>query len=257
MAFYSSFFFITVIPGLIVSTYSISPSHMSHNHQTPPPGGTARTIRILVADDQTIVRRGIASLLKLVQDFDVVGEAADGIEAVDRARALRPDVVLMDYAMPLLNGVDAAAKIKAVAPEIKIIMLSAYDEEILVLKAIASGADGYMLKSSTPEHLAEGVRSVVRERTPGFYGPSFSTELMERVRDQLAATLRQGNDLTRREREVLQLVAEGKSHQEIAELLNVTVRTVDTHRNNLMHKLKLHDAVALVRYAVKMGLTQI
>jgi DNA-binding NarL/FixJ family response regulator len=213
-------------------------------------------VRILVAEDQAIVRRGIASLLRLTPGFEVAGEAENGVEAVERTLELQPDVVLMDISMPLLNGVDAAAKIKAATKGVKIIMLTAYDGEDLVMRTIASGADGYMLKKATPETLAAAIR-MVKFGSKGFYSPSFSAATIQRLRKKLDHTMRQGSDLTAREREVLQLVAEGKSHQEISELLQVSVRTVDTHRNNLMHKLQLHDAVALVRYAVKTGLTQI
>lgn len=214
------------------------------------------TIRILVADYQAIVRHGIASLLTVTPGFEVAAIAANGIEAVELALRLQPDVVVMDVGMPVLNGMDAAQKIKAAAGTIRILMLSAYDGEDLVMNSIACGADGYLLKTAGPERLFEGIRALGRGTTT-FYSPSLSPETIQMLREKIDHALREGRDLTPREREVLRLIAEGKSHQEIAELLMVSVRTVDTHRNNLMQKLKIHDTVALVRYAVRAGLVYI
>jgi DNA-binding NarL/FixJ family response regulator len=211
------------------------------------------SIRILLVEDQAIVRRGIASLLRLTQGFEIVAEAENGIQAVDLAEQVEPDMVLMDIGMPLLNGVMAAERIKAKDARIKIIMLTSYDSEDFVMDALASGADGYVLKNATPESLSTAVRAVMNGGD--FYSPSFSAEVVQKLRDKLEGVT--GNELTPREREVLQLIAEGKSHQHIAELLHLSIRTVDTHRNNIMQKLNIHDAVALVRYALKRGLAEI
>jgi DNA-binding NarL/FixJ family response regulator len=211
------------------------------------------SVRILLVEDQAIVRRGIASLLRLTQGFEVIAEAENGMQAVELAEQLRPEMVLMDIGMPLLNGVMAAERIKAKDEGIKIIMLTSYDSEDFVMDALASGADGYVLKNATPESLSAAVRTVMEGG--GFYSPSFTPDVVQRLRDKLEGVT--GNELTPREREVLQLIAEGKSHQHIAELLHLSIRTVDTHRNNIMQKLNIHDAVALVRYALKRGLAEI
>lgn len=213
------------------------------------------SVRILLVEDQAIVRRGIASLLRLTPGFEIVAEAENGVQAIDLAAQLQPDLVLMDIGMPLLNGVEAAAKIKAENSAIKIIMLTAYDSDDFVMNTIASGADGYVLKNATPESLSTAVRTVMEGAD--FYSPSIAPELLERLRDKLNGGSENGTDLTPREREVLQLIAEGKSHQSIAALLHLSIRTVDTHRNNIMQKLNIHDAVALVRYALKKGLAEI
>ncbi|MGE5314741.1 MAG: response regulator [Acidobacteriota bacterium] len=214
------------------------------------------SIRIVVADDQAIVRRGIASLLSLTEGFRVVGEAANGIEALELAGRLRPDVILMDLAMPVLNGLEAVRKIKAETDAVRIIMLSSHDAEEDVMNAIAAGADGYLLKTASPELLADVVGKAV-SGGDGFISPSFPDDLIEALKARLEHRRRQARDLTPREREVLQLIAEGRTHQEIAEILHLSIRTVDTHRNNLMQKLDIHDAVALVRYAMKEGLTRL
>jgi len=212
-------------------------------------------VRILLVEDQAIVRRGIASLLRLTPEFTVIAEAANGIEAVELAQRLLPDMVVMDIGMPLLNGVEAAGKIKAKNPAIKIIMLTAYDGDEFVLNTLASGADGYVLKNATPESLSTAVRSVMNGAD--FYSPSYPPEVLVKLRDKLEGGARNSTELTPREKEVLQLIAEGRSHQTIAKLLHLSIRTVDTHRNNIMQKLNIHDAVALVRYALKKGLAEI
>ncbi len=212
-------------------------------------------VRILLVEDQAIVRRGIASLLGLTPGFTIIAEAADGIEAVELAQRLLPDMVVMDIGMPLLNGVEAAGKIKAKNPEIKIIMLTAYDSDEFVMNTLASGADGYVLKNATPESLSAAVRSVMNGAD--FYSPSYPPQVLAKLRNKLEGGAGDGAGLTPREKEVLQLIAEGRSHQTIAELLHLSIRTVDTHRNNIMQKLNIHDAVALVRYALKKGLAEI
>lgn len=216
---------------------------------------TPSPVRILLVEDQAIVRRGISSLLGLTPEFSVIAEAENGVQAVEMADMLLPDIVVMDIGMPLLNGVEAATKIKAKHPEIKIIMLTAYDGDEFVMNTLASGADGYVLKNATPESLSTAVRSVMQGGE--FYSPSYPVEVLARLREKLTDGATDGNELTPREKEILQLIAEGKSHLLIAELLHLSIRTVDTHRNNIMQKLNIHDAVALVRYALKKGLAEI
>jgi len=216
-------------------------------------------ITVLVADDHTIVRRGLVSLLSLGDAFSVVGEAADGRAAVDLALELEPDVVLMDVSMPVLNGLEATTRIKKKAPHIKVLILSAYDNEEYVLQVIRSGANGYLLKNTASEDLFAAVRSVYGGHA--YFSPSVSKILADDylkkadgwpVKAEMDAS--PGGRLTSREREVLQLVAEGRTHQEVADILHISSRTVDTHCNNIMKKLDIHDSAGLVTYAIKNGI---
>ncbi|MCK5573272.1 MAG: response regulator transcription factor [Bacteroidetes bacterium] len=216
-------------------------------------------ITVLVADDHTIVRRGLVSLLSIGDSFNVVGEAADGRVAVDLALELEPDVVLMDVSMPVLNGLEATSRIKKKAPHIKVLILSAYDKEEYVLQVIRSGASGYLLKNSPSEDLYAAVRSVCSGHA--FFSPSVSKILADGYLKKVGSTSGQdnadvspGGRLTSREREVLQLVAEGRTHQEVADMLHISSRTVDTHCNNIMKKLDIHDSAGLVTYAIQNGI---
>jgi two-component system response regulator NreC len=214
-------------------------------------------ITVLVADDHTIVRRGLVSLLSLGDTFKVVGEAADGRAAVEMALELEPDVVLMDVSMPTLNGLEATTQIKKKAPHIKVLILSAYDNEEYVLQVIRSGANGYLLKNSASEDLFAAVRSVSGGHA--YFSPSVSKILADDYLKK-AEGAKPGADvsptgrLTSREREILQLVAEGKTHQEVGDMLHISSRTVDTHCNNIMKKLDIHDNAGLVTYAIKNGI---
>ncbi len=212
-------------------------------------------ITLLVADDHTIVRRGIINLLSLEQDFEVVAEAADGRSAVSLALAKEPDVVLMDISMPVLNGLEATRQLKQQAPHLKILVLSAHDNEEYILQVIQSGANGYILKNTSADDLYRAVRCV--HDGQAFFSPSVSRVLLDeylkssRSRSQAPVTDGPPGRLTSREREILQLVAEGAPHQRIADILHISVRTVDTHCNNIMKKLDIHDTAGLVTYAIK------
>lgn len=217
---------------------------------------TAERIRVLVADDHTIVRRGLVSLLALGEGIDVVGEAADGRTAVDRALELEPDVVLMDVSMPALSGLEAASRIKKKSPKIKVLILSAHDNEEYVLQVVRSGANGYLLKNTSAEDLYAAIRSV--HRGHAYFSPSVSKiiadELLRGGRGDEPEVEEVTTRLTAREREIVQLIAEGRTHQQIGEALHISSRTVDTHCNNIMKKLDIHDSAALVAYAIKNGI---
>lgn len=211
-----------------------------------------------MADDHTLVRRAIVSLLSLEPDFAVVGEAADGRTAVELAGSHEPDVVLMDISMPLLNGLEATRLIKKKSPHIRVLVLSAHDNEEYVLQVIRCGADGYLLKNSPAEDLVAAIRSV--QNGQAFFSPSVSKVLLdEYVRRSTGAQSTDNEQqvagrLTAREREILQLVAEGSTHQQVANHLSISVRTVDTHCNNIMKKLDIHGRSGLVTYAIKNGI---
>ncbi|HEX9007461.1 MAG TPA: response regulator transcription factor [Bacteroidota bacterium] len=211
-------------------------------------------ITLLVADDHAIVRRGLVNLLSLEQDLTVVAEAADGRSAVELALKLEPDVVLMDISMPVLNGLEATRQLKKQAPRVGVLVLSAHDNEEFVVQVVQAGANGYLLKNTTAEELFRAIRCV--HGGQAFFSPSISRVLLDeylktsRSRMPVEAPDAPGR-LTTREREVLQLVAEGEPHQRIAEALHISVRTVDTHCNNIMKKLDIHEKAGLVAYAIK------
>jgi len=223
-----------------------------------------KKIKIIVADDHVIVRRGIVSLISLNPEFEVVGEAPNGKIAVELVMLKEPDVVLMDISMPELSGLDATRLIKKKLPDIKILVLSAYDNEEYVAQTLQSGANGYLLKNISPDDLYSAVRAV--SDGLAFFSPTISKIMLDGYLKRTMPGTRSAEEnylssyvgpLTAREREILQLIAEGKSHQQIADLLYISVRTVDTHRNNIMKKLNLHDTASLVTYAIKHGIAVI
>jgi two-component system, NarL family, response regulator NreC len=211
------------------------------------------TVNILLVDDHAVIRAGLRLVLERHSDFHVVGEASDGREGVAEAARLRPDVVVMDLAMPNLNGMEAARQIVASSPAIAIVVLSMHSDEEYVLRALKSGARAYVLKESAEADLIAAVRAVTSGKS--FFSPKVSRMLVEDYVRQLQD--REIEDsyelLTGREREILQLVAEGKSNKDIANLLNLSVYTVETHRANIMEKLNLHNVPELILYAVRKG----
>jgi len=213
-----------------------------------------RTIRILLADDHQLIRTGLRLVIEQQKDLSVVGEAGDGREAVSLANSLRPDVVVMDISMPSLNGIEAAHQIKQSHPEIAVIVLSMHPDESYVLRALKAGVKGYLLKDSAESDLIAAVRAVARGKS--FFSPGVSRVLLD---DYMRKLKRSGAEdaydlLTPREREILQLVAEGKSNKEVANLLNLSVYTVETHRSNIMQKLNLKGVPELMLYAVRKGI---
>jgi DNA-binding NarL/FixJ family response regulator len=208
-------------------------------------------IRVLVADDHGVVRKGLRFLLAQEADIEVVGEAEDGREVVKMANELTPNVVIMDVAMPHLNGIDAAAQIMKHNSRMGIVMLSMYQDEEYLIRALSAGAKGYLLKDSAEPDLVRAVRAVAQGKT--FFSPEIAHTLLE---DYMRKLQQQGLQdsydlLTDREKEVLQLLAEGKSNKEVAAVLNLSMHTVETHRTNFMQKLGLHNTAEIVIYAMR------
>jgi len=211
-------------------------------------------VRILLADDHTVMRAGLRLLLERHEDFEVVGEAADGRQAVDIATELKPTVVVMDIAMPQLNGVEAARQILNRYPDTAIVMLSMHSDESYVLRSLKAGARAYLLKDSAEADLVSAIQAIIEGKS--FFSPGVRALLKE---DYIHRLAKFGADdtyelLTAREREVLQLVAEGRSNKEVAALLNLSLYTVETHRTHILQKLNLHSVPDLILYAVRKGI---
>lgn len=211
--------------------------------------------RILLADDHTLVRRGVRMILDHEPDLTVVAEAADGAEAVVRAKADKPDLAILDVAMPRLTGLQAARELSRLQPDLRILMLTMYDNDQYLFEALRAGASGYVLKSVADRDLVEACRAAVRGES--FLYPGAISAL---VRTYLAQA-RQGTlpplrPITDREEEILKLIAEGNSAKQIAELLTISAKTVERHRANLLQKLGLRDRVELTRYAIRTGLIE-
>lgn len=213
-------------------------------------------LRILIADDHEVARKGIRSLLESHPDWEVCAEASDGREAVEYASRLKPDVLLLDIGMPNLNGLDASRQILATNPEARILILTVHDSEQMVREVLALGASGFLLKSDAGRDLLAAVEALQRRRT--FFTSSVAQMILEGYLrpDENGAASRQ-HVLTPREREVIQLVAEGKTTKEVATALSLSVKTAETHRTNLMRKLDLHSVAALTLYAVRNGIVHI
>jgi two-component system, NarL family, response regulator NreC len=211
-------------------------------------------IKILIADDHGIVRTGLKLLLERVPDMEVAGEAADGREAVRLAKELQPNIVIMDIGMPLLNGLDAAAQILRENEDTGVIILSMYTDESYIVRALDAGARGYLLKDNADEDIERAIRSVAIGRP--FFSPLIAQALLEDYVRLMRERRTQDSYelLTEREREVLQLLAEGKSNKEAATILNLSPYTIETHRQNLTQKLGLHNTAEIVLYAVRKGI---
>jgi two-component system, NarL family, response regulator NreC len=212
-----------------------------------------KTIRILLADDHTVVRKGLRMLLESQTGFEVVADACDGRETIALAEQHQPDVLVLDVAMPVLNGIEAARQIFAKFPHIAIVFLSMHADEGYVLKALKCGARAYLLKDSAEYDLIAAIKAVSEGKA--FFSPAISKMLVEDYMRQMRE--RDVEDsyelLTTREREILQLLAEGKSNKDAASLLNLSTYTVETHRSNIFQKLNLHSTAELILYAVRKG----
>lgn len=211
------------------------------------------TTTIVLADDHQVVRKGIRALLEMEQDFQVVGEAGDGLEAVQLTLRLRPDVLVLDLMMPGLNGIDVARQVTKQVPQTRVVVLSMYASEDYVLEALRNGASGYVLKDASTLELVQAIRDVVTGRR--YLSPPLAERAIDAyVRQTQESTLDPYETLTDREREVLHLAAEGLTSTEIAERLSLSPRTVETHRSNMMRKLGLRTQTDLVRYAIRRGI---
>ena len=209
-------------------------------------------VRVLLADDHTLVRAGLRKLLESIPDIEVVGEAADGLALLALAAQQRPSIVLMDIAMPGINGLEATARLLRDWPDVRVLILSMHQNEEYVREALRHGAAGYLLKDSAPMELDLALKAVLRGET--YLSPAVSKGVMSDYIQRLRSAEQPGAQLTPRQREVLQFIAEGLSTKEIARRLDLSVKTVDTHRSQLMKQLDIHEVTGLVRYAMRIGL---
>lgn len=216
-----------------------------------------RKIRILLADDHTVVRQGLRALLSAEADFEVVAEAENGRQAVQMARELAPEVVIMDIAMPVLNGVEATRQICRSAPGIKVLVLSTYCNDEYVQQVTEAGACGYLIKQTAVNDLTKAIREV--QKGNAYFSPVIARRLRDHCRDTLVAGDRRKRlpgHLTTRESEVLQLIAEGRLNKQIAAELSISIKTVEKHRQQVMNKLGIHDIAGLTRHAMAKGIVE-
>ena len=210
-------------------------------------------VRILLADDHAVVRRGLRALLEARQDFEVCAEASNGREAVELALHHKPDVVVLDISLPVINGIEATRQIRKEAPGTEVMIFTLHDRESEIRDALYAGARGYVLKSEADEQIVQAVEALAR------HYPFFSDHVSETLLDNVVEQTGPGSNvylLTAREREVVQLIAEGNTNKKIAQLLSISVKTVETHRTASMRKLDVHSIAQLVRYAFRKGLVQ-
>ena len=210
---------------------------------------STRNIRILLVDDHAVVRQGFRMILAAQEDMEIVGEAGNGREAIAKAAELHPDVVVMDVAMPELNGIEATRRLAETSPQTRVLALSMHKDSVYVREILRAGALGYLLKDSIDVDFLTAVRAVARGE--GYLSPAVSDAVLTDYRKHVSDPL---DLLSSREREVLQMIAEGKTNKEVAGVLNLSVYTVDAHRGRIMEKLNLHSTGELVRFAVRKGL---
>jgi DNA-binding NarL/FixJ family response regulator len=215
-----------------------------------------KRITVLLADDHMIVREGLRAVLEAEGDVEVVGEADTGRQAIQLTKRLRPDVVVMDIAMPLLNGLEATRRIVKAVPAARVLILSAYGDDVYVRQAVLLGAAGYLIKQTSAESLARAIREVREGKT--FFSPSIAKRLHDLPLESPAGrrATQKKTGLSSREMEVLQLIAEGKANKQVARELGISIKTVEKHRQHLMSKLDLHDTAGLTRYAIAAGIIE-
>lgn len=208
--------------------------------------------KVVLADDHTILRDGLKMVLEAEQGIEVVGEADDGRQALDLVERLHPDVVVMDIAMPNMNGAEATRQIKRRFPRVKVVILTMHENRQYLVQIVNAGASACVLKRSAGTDLIAAIRAV--RRGESYFSPAMAAMLLDDYRGMLRRDMLEDDPLTEREREVLQLVAEGKTNQEIADILVVSIKTVQTHRAHIMEKLDVHDRTDLVKYAIRKGI---
>jgi DNA-binding NarL/FixJ family response regulator len=216
-----------------------------------------KKITILLCDDHALLREGLRLLLGKEEDMQVVGEAANGHRAVGEAKKLKPDVVLMDLAMPLLNGLEAARQISKEVPSAKVLILSAYSDDHYIEHAVAAGAAGYVMKESVGNDLLRGIREIARGNA--FFSPAVAKRLLQQCRNKSpdgSVAKPKAPVLTSRQTEILQMIAEGYATKQIAGLLSLSLKTVEKHRQDLMNTLNIHNIASLTRYAVSIGIVE-
>jgi DNA-binding NarL/FixJ family response regulator len=220
---------------------------------------TAESIRVLLVDDHTMLRQGVRALLTREPDIEVIGEAGDGVEALDQVENLHPDVVVMDVVMPRMNGLEATRQLRERHPDLRILILSMYDDDEYVTQIIQAGAAGYVLKHAAGDDLVSAIHDV--HKGGSFLYPPIAAKLIDdyvrRYNKPEEEAAPEGEPLTARERQVLTLIADGNTNGQIAAMLGVSRKTVDTHRANAMRKLELHDVTELVKYALRTGLIKL
>jgi len=216
----------------------------------------ARLIRILLAEEHTIVRQGLARLLMDQVDIEIVGEATDGRSAIEKALELKPDVVIMDIAMPFMNGIEAAKRIRKQLPTIKILILSMYSQEHYVHELLEAGISGYLLKDSSGGDIIRAIHAAMKDET--FLSPSISKMVVENYLSPRKSVSREERFkvLSNREREVFQLIAEGHSTRKIADMLCVSISTIKSHKNKIMEKLAVENQIQLIHFAIQLGLVE-
>ncbi len=215
-----------------------------------------KKISVLLVDDHTVVRQGLRALLSSEEDMEVIGEAENGRQAVMLAKKLPPDVVVMDVAMPLLNGLEATKQVLKNVPTTKVLVLTSYGDDECVQQMMKAGAIGYLIKQTAANDLLKAIREVYRGNS--FFSPAIAKRLRDQCREAFnnGAPSRKPSELTSREAEVLQLIAEGFSNKEIAIELTISIKTVEKHRQQVMNKLNIHDVAGLTRYAISKGLVE-
>lgn len=214
------------------------------------------TIKILLVDDHTIVRQGIRALLESVPEIEVIGEAENGKTAVEMAESLRPDIMIIDISLPLLNGLEVTRRVRRSVPECKILVLTMHENEMYVSQILRTGASGYLVKKTAVSELILAIKAVHQGKA--YFSPSISKMVLnDYLRKDTVGDTGTAEVLSNREREILQLLAEGYSNKEIAVILGLSVKTVSNHRNRIMSKLDIHDITSLVKYALKRGLIEI
>ncbi|MBC8466322.1 MAG: response regulator transcription factor [Desulfobacteraceae bacterium] len=216
-----------------------------------------RTVTVFLADDHTIVRQGLAKLLEGEPNLRVVGEAENGREAVEKVEELKPDIVLMDIAMPMLNGIEATRQIRKVCPQTKVIILSMHSHDRYISELFGLGASGYLLKSSTGTDIIKAIHAALKGET--YLSPSISHKVIEDYVSLKKKSPQEDlyNRLSNREREVFQMIAEGRSTKEISQILYISPSTIKTHRSNIMEKLKMDNISQLIQFAIHLGIVEI